>query len=129
MKTMLALALAAALATDAHADLPFQPDDWTATDTHRQVAITAIHVLDAMQTAQIQNHDDIVEANPLTRAVLGENPGTAATWGYFAGVIVADYAIAAVLPKKYRRVYQYIDIAFNGATVANNLRLGLKFKF
>lgn len=105
------------------------PDDWTAADTRRQAAYTTILVIDAGQTADISNHDDISEANPVLRGLAGDNPSQGAVAGYFAAVGLAHYAISAALPPKHRRIWQHVTIGVNGAVVANNFRIGLTWGF
>lgn len=103
--------------------------DWSKTDTRWQLAYTAVAIADAFTTADIRNHDDIVEVAPLTRQVLGRNPEPLPTAAFFAGEIVGHYLISRALPPKYRRIWQATTVTVQGAVVANNIRIGLRFGF
>ena len=109
--------------------LDLVPENWTTADTARQVAYTAILAMDAGQTADIQNHDDLVEKNPVINGMFGDNPTSGQTAAYFVGAGVAHYAVAAMLKPKYRRYWQTVTISINSAVVANNFNLGLSWGF
>jgi len=109
--------------------LDLVPENWTRADTGRQVAYMAILAIDAGQTADIQNHDDLVEKNPIITGMFGENPTSGQTAAYFIGTGITHYAISAMLKPKYRRYWQNVSLSFNGAIVANNFRLGLSWGF
>jgi len=113
----------------ASSELRLVPDNWRPEDTRRQLAYTTIAIIDAGQTADIQNNDGIREVGPAANALLGEQPSTGATAAYFAGAVVLNYAVSAVLPPKARTWWQRSTIAVNGAIVANNFQLGLRWGF
>jgi len=117
------------LSNCASAELRLVPDDWTKEDTRRQWAYTTIVILDAGQTADIQNHDGIREVSPAANAFLGDQPSTGATAAYFAGSALLNYAVSAMLKPKHRAWWQRSTIAINGAVVANNYQLGLRWGF
>lgn len=105
------------------------PENWTKADTARQVAYTAILAIDAGQTADIQNHDDLVEKNPVISGMFGDNPTSGQTASYFVAAGVAHYAVAAMLKPKYRKYWQTVTLSVNSAVVANNFNLGLSWGF
>jgi len=129
-KTALAAVLVACMAQPAHAlDLKLVPDNWTKKDTAWQIGTTALLLIDAGQTADIRNHDDIHEVSPLTHALLGDNPGRTDTAIYFTSAAVIHYAVAAALPPKYRRWYQGILGGVELGVTAHNYQLGLRWGF
>jgi hypothetical protein len=110
-------------------NLKLVPDNWTATDTKYQLAYTTIAILDAGTTADIKNHDDIEEANPVARYFLGRNPEKLETAVYFTTMAGLNYAVSAYLKPKHRRLWQRTTIVINGSIVANNYRIGLRWGF
>lgn len=127
--TALAIASVCVLATAKCSALDLVPENWTKADTARQIAYTAVLAIDAGQTADIKNHDDIAEQNPVAVAMIGENPTTGATAAYFVGAGIVHYAISASLKPKHRKVWQNVSLSFNSAIVANNFRIGLSWGF
>lgn len=104
-------------------------DEWTKYNTRLEMGYVALALADAMQTNDIQNHDDIEEANPVARALIGNNPSTAGTAAYFGGAIVGHYVISRVLPKGWREAWQTGTVIVQGGVVANNWAIGLKVGF
>jgi len=109
--------------------LDFVPENWTKADTARQLAYMTVLAVDAGQTADIQNHDDLVEKNPVISGMFGDNPTSGQTAAYFVGAGVAHYAVSAMLKPKYRKYWQSVTLSLNTAVVANNYQLGLKWGF
>ena len=103
-----------------------QADEWTRADTGRQVAYTALLGLDMATTLDIKNHDDTHESGIITRQILGRNPETLPTVGYFAAVGVLNYAVARNLPSKYRKPFQILTSVLAGGHVIHNWRIGLR---
>jgi hypothetical protein len=107
-----------------------KPDKtWSSGDTRREAIYFGIAVADAMTTADIRNHTDIEEVNPLAKALLGKNPDPLETAVYFIGTSAIHYAISNNLTPRYRRVWQRTTIVVGGLVVANNLRIGLSLGF
>ena len=102
---------------------------WTQADTNRQLGISVLMLADAAQTMDIRNHSDLEEVAPVTKWILGRNPEPLETSVYFAASIGINYAIARTLPPRYRKVFQYVYIGFEGAIVANNHYIGLRVPF
>jgi len=107
----------------------FAGGKWTRTNTALELSYIAVALADAASTADIRNHSDIVEAQPIARAIMGANPEPAAVAGYFTGAIVGHYLISRALPAKYRHFWQAGTVAVQAAFVANNAALGLSFSF
>lgn len=103
--------------------------DWTTADTARQTAYTLLTAADALTTMDIRNHDDLVEAAPIARTVLGANPQPGATAAYFGSMAVINYTIARMLKPQHRVLWQSFSIAVGAGYVANNVSLGLRFGF
>jgi len=109
--------------------LDLVPENWTRADTARQAAYMAILAIDAGQTADIQNHDDLVEKNPAAKEMFGDNPSSAQSAAYFTGIGIVHYAISATLKPKYRRHWQNATLSIYGVNVARNFTLGLSWGF
>jgi len=103
--------------------------DWSEEDTRWQLASTFFQVIDAGQTADIHNHEDIHEAHPITSRVLGKNPDETETALYFTGLIGLNYMVARTLPKSYRRGWQLLTITIGVGLVTHNHQLGLRWGF
>jgi len=102
-------------------------DDWSKADTTRQMVYTALMTVDMLTTMDISNHDDIQEAGVATRQILGDNPETLPTIGYFAAVATLNYYVAKNLPAgKWRTGWQTGSSVLAGSYVINNWRLGLR---
>lgn len=106
-----------------------QASDWTTADTQRELAYVAISVIDMGQTMDIRNHDDIEEGVPFTRAILGRNPEPLPTAAYFAATTALHYGISRALPRGWREGWQSVTIVVNGAVVANNWAIGLRWGY
>ena len=104
---------------------PCYGGDWTLADSGRQIAVTALLSADWVQTRQIAEHPEYCESN----AILGRHPSIGAVNAYFVSVAGVHAAISYLLPATWRREWQYITLGVEGAMVANNARLGVKFRF
>lgn len=102
---------------------------WTSADSKRELASGALMFVDMMQTMDIKNHDDIEEANPLARSLLGSNPEPLQTGAYFAAAAGIHYGISRALPRGWREAWQYGTIVVQGSVVANNWAIGLRMKW
>ena len=80
---------------------------------------------DAYTTSRIQYHENIHEAGPIAKHVLGSQPSTSDTWMYFGTLAISNYFIGAALPEKWRPYWYGGQIATHGYAVINNCNLGL----
>lgn len=101
-------------------------DDWRPGDTRREIAYNVFAAVDMMQTMDIRNHDNIEEAVPFTRAILGRNPEPAQTAAYFVATSALHYGISRALPHGWREGWQAVTIIIEGSVVANNYVVGLR---
>lgn len=99
--------------------------DWTQGDTARQLALTTLLILDWGQTRDIATNPRFHELNPL----LGRNPSTGRVDNYFAATTVGHYLVSRALPPEYRRVWQYLWIGSQTATVHWNYQMGVRVRF
>jgi len=99
-------------------------DEWTRRDTALQLTYTGAVILDAVQTAEIQDHPDLYEAG-MARHFLGSQPSTRDTWLYFSSVAIGHYLIARALPAKWRPYWQGSTILLAVDTVIDNCDVGL----
>lgn len=98
----------------------YHGDDWSRDDTRREIAYQIVNAWDVIQTNEIRRRPDVVEVNPLGRAVMGAEPQPKDMAMYFGSLAVSHYAISRLLPAKLRKYWQSGTIASQGYTVANN---------
>lgn len=106
-----------------------QADDWTATNTALELGFAGLVVADYFQTVDIKNHDDIHEANPVARVLIGENPEPLQTAGYMAASVGIHWAISRALPKGWREAWQTGTVIVQAGVVGSNYHMGLGFQF
>lgn len=100
-------------------------DDWTNTDTAMQVLYSGLRVADWNQTLQIEDRDDLIEAN----IFLGERPGRNEVNVYFISTLLGHYYIARKLSQPYRAYWQMLFIIPQFGTIKNNYGNGLSVNF
>jgi len=88
-----------------------------------ETAYLSLLAADYLQTRWIA--DNSYELNP----ILGRHPSQAKVRNYFLGVAAGSLAVLEVLPSDKRRVALICMVGLEGATVARNLRIGVRFKF
>ena len=99
-------------------------------DTQRQVAVTALLVMDWGQTLDMTDQygeyeGEYAESNPL----LGRYPSRGRINTYFVSVIVGHYLIGRMMSANYRKGWQWGAIVLQGYTVSHNFRAGLHIDF
>ena len=125
--TLLTLALASSPAQAL--DLTWVPEDWSRENTYLELGYGALAVLDAGTTSDIHNRSDIYEVAPITKNILGQQPGRTETAFYFAGLIGIHYGISALLPARYRTIWQRTTLTVQAGVVASNYHAGLTWGF
>jgi hypothetical protein len=78
-----------------------------------------------MQTANIHSTDNVYEVNPLSLALVGQNPSSSDAYQLMATYAVSHYAISRTLPKKWRRYWHAGMIGAKAGTVIRNHEIGL----
>lgn len=99
--------------------------DWTRTDTFNEVTWQVLNVVDAKQTANIQHHPGVYEADPLSRKLLGLHPSTSGSYQVMATYALSHYLISAALPPRYRKWWFAGTGAYKAAIVYENHKRGL----
>ena len=108
------------LISSAHAD------EWSTSDTGREAVYLVLLGIDWAQTRHIvSNPDKFYEFNP----IIGRHPHTDRVDIYFAGSVLLNIVIADALPSKYREVFQYVNIGWQGAFVLHNFSIGISARF
>ena len=107
----------------------FAADKWDRVDMALMAANVATKVIDAHQTRQIRDHDDVVEADPIGRPLMGRNPGDRDVVLYFAAMTAIDAGVAHVLPSKWRKAYLTVRTVASVRVIHNNAQLGLDWRF
>ena len=100
-------------------------ESWTREDTRREVIFQVLNVADAMTTANIHKTAGIVEKNPLTRSLIGEQPASADVAILFAVYGVGHILISRSLTPKWRKRFQIASNLAAGYVVFNNCKLDL----
>ena len=100
--------------------------EWSKQDQQRQLAYTALHMVDWGQTLDIADSlKDYYETNP----ILGEHPSRSEVNTYMATSLAKHWLIARRLTPKKRRVFQWTTIVVKGLYITNNKRIGLSVNF
>lgn len=99
--------------------------DWSEEDQQRQLALTALRVIDWGQTLDIIESPDVHERNLL----LGENPSRGKVNTYMSALIVGEWALAKHFSPQNRKKYQWVMIAVESLVVISNHRLGVRINF
>lgn len=95
-------------------------ENWRSIDTGREITFQAAVAIDALQTAQIRHRDDIHEAGPLARSVMGPEPSAGDVAMYFSTVAISHYLIARALPPKWRDWFQNTTVAYHTFVITRN---------
>lgn len=105
------------------------PKDWDDIDSALFAANIVTRVIDAGQTAEIKDYDNIEEDDPLGKRLMGRNPSEAEVVAYFVGMLGVDYAISYVLPSTWRKAYLTGRVGLSLKTINDNYELGLRWGF
>jgi len=105
---------------------PVFASDWTREDTYRELAWTALLVVDYGQTMNIARHPErFREYNP----ILGKHPSQSSVSIYVLSAAIIHPIISYYLPPKYRKVWQHITIAVEVGAVGHNFGAGIGVTF
>ena len=97
--------------------------DWTAEDTYRQLALTALIGIDWLQTQEIvKDPVRYKESNP----VLGDHPSMRKANLLIGGSILLCAVVAWMLPDNWRKGFQYIVIGAEVGAINNNYQSGIR---
>lgn len=105
--------------------LSYAHDAWTTKDTIYQGIFLAIHSIDFLQTKEIARNPNYHETN----LFLGKYPSQGRVNSYFFVTAIFHTTIAYYLPKKFRRVWQYVFIGMQSAYVVHNYYAGIRIHF
>lgn len=109
------LLLFTALALPCHAE-GLNLDLWTREDTYRQIPIAILQVVDWGQTRYVARRPELHEINPL----IGKHPSIGRVNNYFAISIPANIAFSALVPSKYRSLWQTGRLMIQVSVVSYN---------
>jgi hypothetical protein len=93
---------------------------WTQRDSYAEATWQLINVVDALQTAQISDTPGVVEANPITRSILGAEPSGTDTAIYFATLGASHFAISRLLPARWRPYWHRSTITIGSVNALRN---------
>jgi hypothetical protein len=100
-------------------------EPWTKQDTVLQSIYTALVIIDAGQTADIQYYPNYKEGNPIAQHVLGDQPSTSSTYQWMATMAISHYFISRALPQRWRPYWQGFAIFGHGRAIMNNCAAGI----
>lgn len=101
-------------------------DPWTKANTALEATYLAGHLIDYAQTLQIsRDPEHYYEINP----ILGSHPSTERVHAYMVGSGLAHVAIAYLLPKPYREIFQSGTLMLKIGIVKHNADIGLQWRF
>jgi hypothetical protein len=99
---------------------------WTKQDTHRELIWQSFHIIDWGQTLDIsKNPDKYYEMNP----ILGKHPSVSDVNLWAVGASTFHFGLSYIMPKEYRKIFQWTTIGFKGYTIYNNHKINLKVNF
>lgn len=99
--------------------------DWTSADTYRESTWLALWIVDWGQTRTIAKSPKYYEKN----IFLDKYPTVKEVNHYFARGALIHYGISKILSPKYRKVFQYISIAYEADAVYKNYKIGINLTF
>jgi len=99
--------------------------NWSSGDTNRQLAFTALQMVDWAQTREIARNPDFYETNP----ILGKYPRKTEVDVYFAATTLGHYLVSQALPSDYRKAWQYVWIGVQAGYVTHNYQMGVRIRF
>ena len=100
-------------------------DEWTTADTVRHSVLLGLDFVDYRQTIYISHHLD--KFSELGSTNMGKNPSPRDVNRYFEKYVLAQTAIAYLLPKDWRAVSQYIFIGDEWGNDRHNRLIGIHF--
>ena len=103
------------------------PDDWSDDDTKYEMMWQVMNVIDARQTARIQDTPGVYEADWMSRPLIGLQPSTRDAYQLLATYAVSHYLISKYLPKKLRPYWHAGMIIGKYEAVQNNHENGLGY--
>lgn len=121
MRALASLAIVLALSSPCHA-----LDEWTSDDTAWEVTYATLHIIDWGQTRHIAKNPELFHEN---NPILGKHPSVGKVNTFLALTLAGHVAVARLLPKKARRVWQVVWIGVEASCVAHNASIGIKIDF
>lgn len=91
----------------------------------------AAHIIDVLQTETYHREDCYVEANPITRRIIGKEPSTEKVLAWGAGAALwTHYGYQLIdnsnLPKWSKKTIKWVDVAYKYDTIYNNHQIGIR---
>mgnify|MGYP001606338565 CR=1 FL=1 len=105
---------------------PCLAGEWTDEDTNWQLGYTALLIADCAQTRYGASHPkQFEEANP----ILGKHPSKGKIDNTCLAVGLGHFGISYILPKDFRRLWQFGSIVIEATVVFHNASIGAKLEF
>ncbi len=103
------------------------PDDWSESDTKYEMMWQFMNVIDARQTAHIQDTPGVYERDWMTRPLIGSQPSTSDTYQLMATYALSHYLISKYIPKRFRPYWHGGTIVGKYLVIQENKELGLEY--
>ena len=103
-------------------------DDWSTSDTYREITFQTLNIIDWGQTRYIAEHPDRFYEKNIDWAI-GKHPTVNQVDNYMAASAVLHFAVSYFLPSGWRDAFQYITIADKLNATVNNASIGIKVSF
>ena len=103
-------------------------DEWSTSDTYREVAFQTLNVIDWGQTRYIAEHPDRFREVE-SKWAIGEHPTIQQVDNYMAASAVLHFAVSYFLPRDWRDAFQYITIGDKLNATIGNASIGIKVSF
>lgn len=100
--------------------LPQIHSDWSEADTARQIAYTALHLLDWNQSKKIQRNPDLYKE---TNILLGNHPSQGQSNNYMALTLLGHLALSGMLPPEWRKAFQIGTMGLEGYATLSNKKI------
>jgi len=96
---------------------------------HYEIAWQAMHVIDVMQTLEIQDHEHLEEVH--MRKVLGRNPDDDNVYAWGIAGAIAHYYLMKWIDENtnYGKALRHIEVGYKFGTISNNHSIGLRVSF
>lgn len=110
---------------------PVHSEWWTDDPVTNGLMISAntLMIIDWAQTRHIADNPSRFREDGIMRQFIGEHPKSGKTNKYFLGTIIANNALGAILPKKYKKTYYGILNLVYLSVTTDNASIGIKMNF
>lgn len=106
----------------------FARDEWSQSDTYREVAFQTLNIIDWGQTRYIAEHPNQFHEQE-SQQFIGQHPTTGRVDAYMAETAALHFVVSYFLPSDCRTAFQYITIGGKLNATIGNASIGIKISF